>query len=749
MNFFNDFLDTWERLDEIYEKDFENGSDTQYYHFFTDLSDLVNSLREKCIYSNKNQQRSQLDLFAYEKNLAYICMTKGSEGKNRAAKNFARPLGISFKDLPKLCADNKQYTFSEEQPYSQFLSKTQHDVLKRGLEKGNPTRHSTDAIIKEFRDFELLAIGELGGEWSGYYFVSGGQGRTLKKGRHWYSKLFSSKELYNKLRDWFLKNMNNKAEYAAQPHMYYHFVDNYIGTADKENTFNGVPINTDGNKNKKYIPWTDIKGDGTTHYSAMNFTLKPHNAEFKEIIGIGPFEVTDKDGNILLGMNMVKPTNEGGYQPPKLFGINSETGEYSDTDYYAKGIDTQSKAMRNLFTNGKVSTAKTSSPYHMVMSKDTAMDIAELFSESEYRVYIDQKRDFRFKASDIASVVLPAEIELLVDKCTLKVGSLVHLLAETSITIPTDKESFIDFLIKNRLVEFADDKNVVLSDASYNVLVELLRLLQGEYASVDAEIIGKYKAQSLNIAGNYALDNNTTDVVNNYDKKSVKGIGNRRLVFAQDIIPLIQDVEVKPWNGIDSVFAKLGSPVNAEARLGAETLVLGCDTAGRKYILFVDNAHKTSGFFELPGGGLHRLSNGTVSEASFEETARQRLHFKGGITSNDFTSLNSTGKGLLLYEKETAVSSSVKWPWSYYKLFYTYYLKPIDSTGTDYSFDNRDKSLKFDFTIKNENGYECFLKWIPVDSLDYNSSLLQRYSNIFKDIQTLAASFPEQQLRVV
>jgi hypothetical protein len=39
--------------------------------------------------------------------------------------------------------------------------------------------------------------------------------------------------------------------------------------------------------------------------------------------------------------------------------------------------------------------------------------------------------------------------------------------------------------------------------------------------------------------------------------------------------------------------------------------------------------------------------------------------------------------------------------------------------------------------IDGEKGYTCYLKWIPVDSLDYNRELLSRYTNIIPLIKTL------------
>jgi hypothetical protein len=209
MNVFSDFFDAWDRLDEIYVKDFDEGSDTQFYHFFEDLADLTNSLFTRRIYSNKNAKASQLDVFA-PAGTSYVCMTVGKEGKQRTAKNFGtRPFGVAFNNLDELCSSNK-YVFnsSEDGAYSQFLAKTQYDLARNGKEKGTATKNSTDKDVTAFRDFELLAIGKLGGDYAGYYFISGGQGRNLSN--HWSSKLFKDEKLYNTLRKWLMWNMSDR-----------------------------------------------------------------------------------------------------------------------------------------------------------------------------------------------------------------------------------------------------------------------------------------------------------------------------------------------------------------------------------------------------------------------------------------------------------------------------------------------------------------------------------------------------------
>ena len=182
------FLQVYEKLSNLNEvkevRDFVNGSDTQFYHFYEDLSDLVNSLKTKRIYSNKNAQASQLDVYAPE-GTSYVCMTVGQEGKNRTTSNFgSRSFGLAFTDLDALCKRaNYHFNSDASGEYSQFLAKTQYDLGSRG----KPTASSKDDMVTAFRDFELLAIGQLE---SGEYFISGGQGRNLNN--HWNSKTFTN-----------------------------------------------------------------------------------------------------------------------------------------------------------------------------------------------------------------------------------------------------------------------------------------------------------------------------------------------------------------------------------------------------------------------------------------------------------------------------------------------------------------------------------------------------------------------------
>lgn len=72
------------------------------YHFYSTLPDLVNSLRNRVIYSNKNVQGSQHDRHAVSgsnnrnDNEAFVCFTT-KEGADRVRNSLDRPFGISIK----------------------------------------------------------------------------------------------------------------------------------------------------------------------------------------------------------------------------------------------------------------------------------------------------------------------------------------------------------------------------------------------------------------------------------------------------------------------------------------------------------------------------------------------------------------------------------------------------------------------------------------------------------------------------
>ena len=754
-----DFMKLYEELSALQEvkeiKSFNDGSDEKFYHFYEDLSDLINSLKIRRIYSNKNAQASQLDI--YYPDASYVCMTVGKEGKQRTAQIFGtRPFGIAFKDLKELCDRTKNYTFDPEPSgaYSQFLAKTQYNTDSAGRPTQTvPTRKLTpkevdfNKLIKVFRDFELLAIGELS---DGEYFISGGQGRNLTN--HWHSKTFTNENIYKTLKAWFLTNMgptNIPAEdNTAQYHMYYHFKNNTIGNPrvdHPEDIWGKHVLNTDAQLNKNYIPRPDgaAEDKASKFNQAMDFgSFKcESNITFKEIIGVGPFQVTDDAGHVLIKMDICTPGNKGGYNPPKVFSALAGATENAYTD-----IDDYSSGARE--SDLDILPGHTSRPQHLMLTQETANFIADLYNESEHRVYIHDKKDLVFKPADLEVIILPTTIKAQ-GKNVYNLYKLVQAVSYGALEDYTDKTSFRAALINAAVIP---PEVTEISDLVYKNLILLINLITQEYDHIIIEFIDTETAavSTLSLNTNYA-NISSTDHLQNKKGHYVNDHAKLRYIPEDDIVNFniltqMENIQEVEWDGVTSVVAEITS-LGGKARLGAETILIGKgpdpENEGKeiKYVLFVDNAHKAKGFFELPGGGLHDT---TVNAAAFKNIALHRLHFKGGIESEYISNLTDTGKGLLLVEKGSdgskgaAKDSKVTWPWSYYKLFTAYYTKPIDPNDADYFFDNRHL---LSTAAKGEKGYTCYLKWIPVDSLDYNRSVLTRYSNIFEEIRNLAANY--------
>jgi hypothetical protein len=383
---------------------------------------------------------------------------------------------------------------------------------------------------------------------------------------------------------------------------------------------------------------------------------------------------------------------------------------------------------------------KVSRPTHLVLSKETADFIADLYNESEHRVYISGKKDFVFKSEDIESIILPVSIKVGGNQ-VYNIKNLLSAISYGTITDYSDKISFIDTL---KVAKVIGPRTQNMNDHVYNNLVMLIQLLTTEYDHVLVELIsseGK-SVTTLNLKTAYATSGSIDRLKRNDQGKYVNDEAHLRYVPEDDIVDFnimsqIEDIQEVDWDGVTSVIADIKA-LGGKARLGAETILVGRDHDNNKYVLFVDNAYKATGFLELPGGGLH---DDNVSNESFRGIALQRLHFKCGIEPKDIANLTDTGKGLLLAEKGedgtkgVAKDSKITWPWSYYKLFTATYSPYIDADDTDYSFDNSGLLIA---KAKGETSYTSYLKWIPVDSLNYNRALLTRYSNVFSDITKLA-----------
>jgi hypothetical protein len=746
-----DFMNLYEELSELYESeltevkavnDFESGSETAFYHFFEDLADLVNSLDVKRIYSNKNEQASQLDLSAPEGS-SYVCMTVGQEGKRRTTTNFGnRAFGVSFKDLTKMCND-RQYVFDPEASgeYSQFLAKTQYDIGSEGM----PTATSSDDKVTAFRDFELLAIGQFA---NGEYFISGGQGRNLSS--HWSSKTFTDENIYKILRAWFMTNMDakqlEKNPDAAQPHIYYHLED-ITSEADVHQPKNpDTDIFIKGNTkhilnsvkqhNDNYRPRPDEAGSDSFE-RAIDFGSfeMAEGVQCKEIIGVGPLRVTDSTGQVILQLDMCTPGAKGGYQPPKVFSalanVLDDKSRYAEIDNYTPGRPMQLKTIPEY----------KSRPNHLLLTKDTANFIADLFNESEHRVYIPNKKDLVFRPDDIEAIVLPA----IITTPSSRTYNIQKLLQAVVYGVINDYDSKATFLQALKDAGVIGSKVRLINDHVYENLVKLVQLLtSSEYDHVLVELIDREgrAVSTLNLKTQYGISGGT-DHLEYKDGKYTNPDAKMRYIPEDDIKDFnimreISNPEVKKWNNVDSVIADI-DVLGGKARLGAETIVVGQDSKGTDYVLFVDNAYKATGFLELPGGGLNKAD---VTSEAFYNTAMQRLKFKCNIDPQDLEGgkLTDTGKGLLLVEKGkdgtkgVAKDAAVTWQYSYYKLFTARYTKPIDDEDTDYSFDNHGLLTT---APAGEVGYTSYSKWIPIRSLNHNRGLLTRYSNVFPTIQSL------------
>ena len=196
MEFNLDLFEAWDSLNEIYGADFNSDDNDDFYHFYTSIKDLLNSLQQKTIYSIKNERPTQFDRHATGEQ-SYICMTTGLDGKKRIVSNYNRPYGISFtkEALEKFCRAH-HHQFNPKKAYNQFSEKA---VWKDSTY--TPYRPTFD--LHEFSDFEIFAIGELS---EGEYFISGGQGpKNL-----WTAVRFYDAALYETLRNWFLENLKTE-----------------------------------------------------------------------------------------------------------------------------------------------------------------------------------------------------------------------------------------------------------------------------------------------------------------------------------------------------------------------------------------------------------------------------------------------------------------------------------------------------------------------------------------------------------
>jgi hypothetical protein len=298
-------------------------------------------------------------------------------------------------------------------------------------------------------------------------------------------------------------------------HMYYHFKNEegenpvnilgeptYIYSKKEKNKILNFAANTSGNKNKFYKPWVDKDSKdkkSPTHNMAMNFKLdtnpKLTNVYLKEVIGIGPFLVRNNNGEFLLKMDMVTPGSMGGYSPPCIFGLNDETGTFEQENILTFGNAEDGSAAQNL-----------------VLNKETYEKICDLYNESEYRVYIPNKKDFYFKPKDIKTIILPTQFIGL--DVQLNLGILIRNLEDSTYILPKNNEQLTRKLIDEGIILSTEEtkyEKKTIYDTLYKFIIKLAELLSGKYNHVDIELIGDLSVISKTKTTNYAKDETDID----------------------------------------------------------------------------------------------------------------------------------------------------------------------------------------------------------------------------------------------
>lgn len=697
------FWEALDELDEIYLSDFNNEkqANKRYYHFFTDFEDLLNCLVQHRIYSNKNLRKTQFDRYAKDTD-AYICMTQTLSGKNNMVDQYDRPYGITFKTstFKKICADNG-YTFDLSQPFSQFGEKS---LYKHNVDSSDARVGEFTFANKDLSDFEIFAIGELS---DGEYFISGGQGASMKN--LWSAKIFSDQNLYNTLKKWFVANM----ESPENSYKYYYLKDHAANVPFKDPVFGKDSagtihvINTSDNLNKNYKPRQNLdknKGKLDIYDSSIDFASFTGLA-FKELIGLGPAWFTNAE-NSNMNIRFAKPNSSRGYVGLKFFGKDADNAPFPSEPQYVFG---KSRAWKSLDTKTK--------PIHLVADEQTYKALCSVYNENEYRVYIPNKKDFLFQPTQIDSIILPQYFQAAtVDLIDIKalIGSI-----DQYANLP-DKE-LIKALCTNGIIQpnnlrpkkYIKSGDVQLRSQTLLYIKVLINLCLTKYRNVGIEIIPDKVNKASNPSYNFNKDNSE----DTFSSETLRKNNHRRYLLTQHP-DMSRAVERAGYAGATeetthkSVFAPVALPDGTEitARIGSEVVIIGRDSHNNRYVLFINNAHKSENFLELPGGGFYSKSDTALN------IAKQRLQFKAGLDINRVSKLSDTGYGLLLFEDGVAQNKEVTWEASYYYLFTANY--------TDYL-------TREDLEFSHNNGeYTAMCRWIPVKQINLNRSIVTRYSNL-------------------
>jgi hypothetical protein len=724
------FIDTWQQLDEIYKAEYVTTGAEEVkvgpsgltsgllYHFYEDLSDLLNSLSTGIIYSTKNDKKENKAQFDFSledgDGKAYVCMTNSEAGKRYMIKSYHRPFGLSFnaKELETACAAKGAFI----RGYSAFGTKADYTMVK-----GKPSLLAqTDD--RGMNPFVIYAVGEL---LDGTYFVSGGQGMN----KLWASQLFYDEQLYNELRDWFMKNLETGEEY--QRRMFYHFKEGRVHSnpnKPKLTDANGKPIEADLNLNKNYMARRDFKkGEEKTYSSSMCFDFSGvYASKFREVLGYGPINVVDDNGTVLLKLTAVNPNAKGGYRGPFLYGKNVDTGELSDT--------TSNFRARPNSTNPAGEDEKIkSTQQHLIAGKELFQKLCQVYNEYEYRIYLPTSGDFRFAPEQIQTLVLPETFEIKASKESINLVRLIDML-DAGTFADTSPES----LEANGIISKAA-KKAAFTPRCLDLVGAIIKLLTSQYKNVGVELIPNTSADSQATFTNFLRTGEASnEIPRNAKGKIASGDKVRKVIQSW---PDLTTAHIVPGqNGEQTVVATIDIPTvgPAEARLGSEVILTAEDESHKKYVLFVYKSKSTT-FMELPGGGFMTKP---TSDLDFDDLIRDKLDFKCNIKSSDIINLTDTGSSIVLYEPGVAKDKDVLWEWSYYRLYtaqYKHLLTEEHLATLGYSYDNNaEAKRRGDELGIHINGYRAHMRWVPVDGINLNRAITDRYSNLIPLIKELA-----------
>jgi hypothetical protein len=771
-----EFQEAWTDLDEIYRADFnttgtgEAIQDDKFvgplYHFYEDLADLLNSLKNKIIYSTKNdlaENPAQFDFSYADKEgdgSSYVCMTNTLAGKNYMVNKFRRPFGLSFK-ADSLNAMLKKHTIKT---YSAFSTKGDYTSVSKTKNKDGSfkvKKHPT--LLAASTDyganpFSIYAVGQLE---DNLFFISGGQGVD----KLWPAQTFSDVELYKELKAWFMKNIEAGEEY--QKRMYYHFRDAKVLNG-QEQMFKNKPITAGYNLNTQYRPRADkqlVQGE-IAYNATIAFNFSGTYAEsFKEVLGYGPINVIDEHGKKLLALTYVDSHVKGGYRGPLLYGRNLDD-EHQPFAAESEPFTTSSK-----ITHTPDDEDIKSTQWHLKASEKMFKKLAAIFNEYEYRIYLADSRDFRFELTDIESIVLPEVLRLPKFKEVINLRKIIYNLEHgvqidysNSVELKRNYIVVSETIMKAQEVDKLDDvamtrkfNSVEISPYAKTLVQTLVQILSQpvfEGTKVSCEFVPNTPKVLADMIKTQATltpslgSDDTESEQTTFSKKQNQYMtyaDHERKILYRSILPLEEIEQVPGQNGEQTVLAPVpltsdGRIKLSKARLGSEVILVAEDASKTKYVLFVYKS-KSPNFMELPGGGFMTPPQ---QASDYEQLLIDKLAFKCNIKRGDLLDLTDTGNALLLSEKGVAKDKDVTWDWSYYRLFtakYKHELSGEDLATLSYTHDNTaDAEEKTKTSGMHVNGYRAHMRWVPVDSLKITRPITDRYADLIPAIIQYAKS---------